>query len=68
MKKKTFWFPLLAALCSMVILYTTGNLFDISILSWNCYKENPSEGILFEAGGSVIPIIIGFIMDLSLNE
>ena len=62
MKKKIFWFPLLAALLSMGFLYAIGNIFEISFLSWNFYKGNPSEGVLFEAGFSVIPVIIGFII------
>ncbi|MDX8366595.1 hypothetical protein [Cytobacillus sp. IB215665] len=62
MKKKLFWFPLLAALISVGILYTIGNIFEISFLSWQFYKENPSEGVIFETGGSFIPIIIGFIV------
>lgn len=62
MKKKIFWFPLLAAFLSIGILYIIGNIFEISFLSWNFYKENPSEGIIFEAGGSVIPVITGFIV------
>jgi len=61
-KKKLFWFPLLAALLSIGILYTIGNVFEISFLIWNFYEENPSEGVIFEAGGSVVPIIIGFIV------
>ncbi|WP_338473042.1 hypothetical protein R4Z10_10140 [Niallia sp. XMNu-256] len=60
--KKGIWFPLLAALLSMGILYTIGNIFDISFLSWSFYKENPSKGVLFEAGGSLIPVIIGIIV------
>lgn len=62
MKKKIFWFPLLAALLSTGVLYTIGNKFDISLLSWSFHKENPSEWVLFEAEVSVIPIIIGFII------
>ncbi|AXI09257.1 hypothetical protein CUC15_10085 [Oceanobacillus zhaokaii] len=62
MKKKLFWFPLLASLLSIGILYTIGNIFEISFLSWNFYKENPSEGVIFETGGSVIPVIIGLIL------
>ncbi|ULT57394.1 hypothetical protein L1999_02030 [Neobacillus drentensis] len=60
MKKKLFWFPLLAALLSIGILYTIGNVFEISFLSWN--KENPSEEVIFEAEGSAIPVIVGFIV------
>jgi hypothetical protein len=61
-KKKLFWYPLLAAILSIGILYTIGNLFKISYLSWDFYKEIPSEGFVFKAGGSVIPVIIGFIV------
>jgi hypothetical protein len=61
-KNKLFWFPLLAALLSIGVLYTIGNVFEISLLRWNFYKENQSEGVIFEAGGSVVPIIIGFIV------
>lgn len=62
LKKKLFWFPLLAAVLSMGLLYSIGNIFEISFLSWSFYNENPSEGIAFEAGGSLIPVIIGFIV------
>jgi uncharacterized membrane protein len=61
-RKKLFWSPLVAALFSTVILYTIGNIYDISFLSWNFYQENPAEGVIFEAGGSVIPVISGFII------
>lgn len=37
-------------------------MFNISLLSWSFYIENPSEGVSFEAGGSLIPVIIGFIV------
>ncbi|RLL39984.1 hypothetical protein D8M04_19560 [Oceanobacillus piezotolerans] len=62
MKNKLLWFPLLASLLSIGILYTIGNIFEISFLSWNFYKENPSEGVIFEAEVSVIPVIIGLIL------
>ncbi|MDQ0231792.1 hypothetical protein [Metabacillus malikii] len=62
MKKKTLWLPLSAALFSTGLLYAIGNMFDITYLSWTFYKENPSEGIAFESGGSLIPIMIGFIV------
>lgn len=62
MKKKLFWFPLLTALLSTVILYSIGNIYEISSLSWTFYQENPSKGVIFEAGGSIVPIIIGFII------
>ncbi|OCA85944.1 hypothetical protein A8F94_13940 [Bacillus sp. FJAT-27225] len=62
MKKKLFWFPLLASILSMVVLYTIGNVFNILLLSWNFHLENPSEGVTFEAGFSTVPIIIGFIV------
>ncbi|MFP7169495.1 hypothetical protein SAMN05421663_11098 [Terribacillus halophilus] len=61
MQKKLFWFPLLASLLAMVLLYTIGNTFDISLLSWTFYEENASEGVVFEAGGSLIPVFIGVI-------
>ena len=61
MQKKLFWFPLLASLLPMVLLYTIGNIFNISLLSWTFYEENPSEGVAFEAGGSLIPVFIGII-------
>ncbi|ALC91484.1 hypothetical protein AM500_18080 [Bacillus sp. FJAT-18017] len=62
MKKKLIWIPLLAALLSMVVLYAIGNVFEISLLSWDFYQENSSEGFAFEAGGSFLPIIIGVII------
>jgi hypothetical protein len=61
-KKKEFWIPLFASFLSMGFLYTIGNIFEISLLSWTFYKENPSEGVVFEAGGSFVPVIIGFVI------
>lgn len=68
LKKRLFWFALLAALLSTGGLYTIGNVFEISFLSWTFYKENSSEGVIFEAGGSVVPIIIGFIVGIILER
>ena len=62
MNKKLFWLPLLAALLSIIALYTIGNIFDISLLDWHFQNGNSSEEILFEARVSFIPIIIGFII------
>ena len=45
----------------MVILYTIGNTFEISLLSWNFYSENSSTGFKYEVFGSFLPIIMGFI-------
>lgn len=61
MKKKLFWYPLLAALISTGVLYACGNLFKIPILSWYFYRNDPSQGVI-EAGGSVVPLIIGLIV------
>lgn len=61
MKKKLFWFSLLGVLLSTGFLYTIGNIFDISLLSWKFHKEDPSDWVLFEAEFSIIPIIIGII-------
>ncbi|MEC0303708.1 ATPase [Terribacillus saccharophilus] len=62
MRKKEYWIPLCASLVSMGLLYTIGNIFEIPFLSWTLYKENPSEGIVFEAGGSLVPVFIGVVL------
>jgi uncharacterized membrane protein len=67
MKKKAFWLPILSSFLVMVLLYTIGNIFEISYLSWTFYKENPSEGVVFEAGGSLIPVLIGLIIGFVLE-
>ena len=58
MKKKPFWIPLLFAIGTTSIFYLIGNLFNIESLSWFQFKET-STGFTF--GGSLNPIIIGFI-------
>ncbi|WP_175072809.1 hypothetical protein [Terribacillus sp. AE2B 122] len=67
MKKKAFWLPILSSFLVMVLLYTIGNIFEISYLSWTFYKENPSDGVVFEAGGSLIPVLIGLIIGFVLE-
>ncbi|MFJ6411281.1 hypothetical protein ACIQLG_00620 [Terribacillus saccharophilus] len=67
MKKKAFFLPILSSFLVMVLLYTIGNIFKISYLSWTFYKENPSEGVVFEAGGSLIPVLIGLIIGFVLE-
>ncbi|PAD33788.1 hypothetical protein [Terribacillus saccharophilus] len=67
MKKKAFWLPILSSFLVMVLLYTIGNIFEISYLSWTFYKENPAEGVVFEAGGSLIPVLIGLIIGFVLE-
>ncbi|SEM46685.1 hypothetical protein SAMN04489762_0135 [Terribacillus saccharophilus] len=62
MRKKEYWIPLCASLLSMGLLYFIGNAFDISYLSWTFYKESPSEDVVFEAGGSLVPVIIGVVL------
>ncbi|WP_054637719.1 hypothetical protein [Thalassobacillus sp. C254] len=62
MNKKLLWFPLLAALLSTGFLYTVGNIFEISFLNWNFYKETSPEGVTLEAEGSLVPFIIGSIV------
>ncbi|MFP7493378.1 ATPase [Terribacillus saccharophilus] len=62
MHKKQFWFPLLASILTIVFLYTIGNSFDITLLSWTFYETHSSEEVVFEAGGSLIPVLIGTIV------
>lgn len=59
MKKKLFWFPLLASLLSIAILYTIGNIFEISLLQWSYYQDISSDGFSFEVGASFVPVLIG---------
>lgn len=59
MKKKLFWFPLIAALLSITILYAIGNTFEISLLQWSYYKDISSDGFSFEVGASFVPVFIG---------
>lgn len=59
MKKKSFWIPLIVCICTISILYLIGYLFNIEFLQW-FYFEETSSG--FISGGSLNPIIIGFIM------
>lgn len=61
-KHKLVWFPVIATLLIMVILYTIGNTFEISFMSWNFSSENSSEGFVYETSVSFIPIIIAFIV------
>lgn len=62
MKHKLVWFPIVATVLSIVILYAIGNTFEISFMSWNFYSENSSEGFVYEMGGSFLPIVIGLIV------
>ncbi|WP_409250698.1 hypothetical protein V1502_11020 [Bacillus sp. SCS-153A] len=62
MKRKVFWFPLLAALGSTAILYAIGNVFEIQLLRWFYYEEITSDEFSIEAGGSIIPVFIGCLV------
>lgn len=62
MKHKLLWFPVIATLLTVVILYAIGNTFEISFMSWNFYSENSSEGFVYEINASFIPIIIAIIV------
>ncbi|WP_139311297.1 hypothetical protein [Bacillus sp. MRMR6] len=55
---KTVIVGLIAFIIVSSIFLLVGNVFDIKLLKFSFYDETPTG---FEAGGSVIPFIIGLL-------
>lgn len=73
MKTKRIIIPLAVTLGTIAILYTIGNLFEISYLRWDYERVIPDrDGFMVEYGGSIIPIFIGigagFLAEFALRR
>jgi hypothetical protein len=55
---KTVLVGLIVFIIASSIFLWIGNVFDIKLLKFSYYEETPTG---FEAGGSVIPFIIGLL-------
>lgn len=61
MKFKSIFIPILVFILTTVFLYFVGYTFHISGLKW-FYEKHSQNGLLIEAGGSLVPIVIGVFL------
>lgn len=62
MKRKTLLVPTIVFIVTTFVLYLCGYLFNIEYLRWFNFEEASNAGFSF--GGSLNPIIFGFVTGL----
>ena len=63
--RKSFWFPLLSSLGTMVLLYLIGFIFDLSIFEFKIFQnERLNDGSTLNMDIALLPIAIGLVVGL----
>ncbi|MEK4487992.1 ATPase [Psychrobacillus sp. FSL H8-0484] len=61
--RKSLWFPLLSSFGTMGLLYLIGFIFDLSILEFKIFQNEPlKDGSLLDAEIALLPIAIGLVV------
>lgn len=65
---KNLLLPLLSSLGSMVLLYVIGFTFNISVLEFKMFQNEPLEdGSILDAEIALLPIAIGLVVGFSVE-
>ncbi|RBW68776.1 hypothetical protein [Bacillus taeanensis] len=62
MKHMPYYMSFLGFFLTLLFSGLIGRVLDINWLMFYYYKETPSDGIIFEAGVSWLPIILSLIV------
>lgn len=67
--KKSFWFPLLSSLITVIFLYLVGFIFNLSIFEFKIFQnENQKDGLILDAEIALLPIVIGFYVGFIVDR
>ncbi|PID05447.1 MULTISPECIES: hypothetical protein [unclassified Sporosarcina] len=66
---RVLWFPLLASVGTMALLYWIGNIFTLSLFRFSFALNEPLEnGLIFDANIAILPFAIGLIVGLIVQR
>jgi hypothetical protein len=67
--RKSFLFPLLSSLGTMVFLYLIGYIFNLSIFEFSVFQNEPQkDGSILDAEIALLPIAIGLVVGLIVDR
>jgi hypothetical protein len=67
--RKSFLFPLLSSLGTMVFLYLIGYIFNLSIFEFSVFQNEPQkDDSILDAEIALLPIAIGLVVGLIVDR